>query len=395
MKASSQIGRVNSMASEYWCKRRLDSFKTPWRIAFGQRSNGKTFEIKVNGLLHFLETGKKFMYIRRQESEIKFSDMQRMFDDIWNAKDPETGAELNIKEHIKAKYPGYEEYYIDAWRGMFYICGLTINGDTRKIADFACYKAISTATKFKGTPFPDYDMMVFDEFMTPGLELPNELSQLLNAVSTVRRHRTDFVVYLLGNTVSRNNQILEGMGIDIRKLKRGEITVFEYHNSEGQVDNRVAVEWCETVERTTEQNGIYNFANGTTKMITEGEWETDLYPNFIEDEFYRNLPKQGVIFEGGQYKLFGYCMPNGELWVSDRRLITHINYLTLTIGETHADRKVFNWNCEYPRVQALKKVILFKIQNGKVRFRDNLVGDDFGKFIVRANKTRGKINLAS
>ena len=50
---------------------RLLSYTELYKIAVGQRGNGKTFQAKLQGVKKFLKTGYQFMYVRRYKTEHK------------------------------------------------------------------------------------------------------------------------------------------------------------------------------------------------------------------------------------------------------------------------------------------------------------------------------------
>lgn len=376
-----------------WSRKRIKEMNANWNIVVGMRSNGKTFQIKVfEGLLHFLETGKKFMYLRRTEDEIKFTNMQKMFDDIDNVIDPDTNQHVDIAAKFNERYPGYRNHFIAAYRGEFWVSGFPIIDDelgkAERIETCGCYLALVNARTIKSVPFAEYDMIMYDEFISDKPELKDEFSRLLNVVSTVRRTRTDFTVWLLANTISkgRDSVIVQSMNIDIRTVAKGDIALFEYYEN-GQVVNKVAVERCLDIELTVEEKGIYCFNSPVSAMIVSGEWETDVYPNFKENEFYRIRDMAlGVRFKTEFITLYGYFTRSGMVYISDKRLITNLDYITLTNMESHFDYKIFNWKCGLEKIAKFEVKLIFAMNNGKIRYSDNLVGDDFQKVLELCNK---------
>ena len=59
---------------------RLLSYGELYKIAVGQRGNGKTFQAKLQGVKKFLKTGYQFMYVRRYKTEHK--NIKKFFDDV-------------------------------------------------------------------------------------------------------------------------------------------------------------------------------------------------------------------------------------------------------------------------------------------------------------------------
>ena len=71
--------------------------------------------------------------------------------------------------------------------------------------------------------------------------------------------------------------IFAEMGLThIDKMKQGTIDVYTYGTSE----LTVAVEYCESMKGSKENNYYFAFNNPKLNMITSGAWELNLYPTF-------------------------------------------------------------------------------------------------------------------
>ena len=52
-------------------------------IVIGQRGGGKTYQAKKLGIKNFINKGEKFIYLRRNKSDIKFKGkIEKFFDDM-------------------------------------------------------------------------------------------------------------------------------------------------------------------------------------------------------------------------------------------------------------------------------------------------------------------------
>lgn len=161
--------------SIYWDINPSWSLNKLFSFIVGNRSCGKTFGCKEKALNNFKKTGKKFIYVKRYKPDLK--DISNFFDDI-KAFFPDDELE------VKGKH-----FYINKE-----ICGQWLPLVKQK--------------SYKSTPFPDYNLIIFDEFI---LEkgyihyLPNEVEQFLELYSTIARLRNDVRVYFLANAISVYN----------------------------------------------------------------------------------------------------------------------------------------------------------------------------------------------
>lgn len=142
----------------------------------GQRGVGKTYALKRKGINDFLRKGKQFIYLRRYETEIKKGQMDKFFDDIC----------LDYPDHIFGVRDG--AFFIDGHIAGYYLC-------------------LSKSAQYKSVPFPDVELIIFDEFIIDvGMirYLPNEVIAFNEFYSTVARLR-DVRVFFLSNAITFTN----------------------------------------------------------------------------------------------------------------------------------------------------------------------------------------------
>lgn len=122
----------------------------------------------------------------------------------------------------------------------------------------------------------DISCIIYDEFLTRGVELKDEF-RLLNVLhNNATRNRTDRFtpMFLLGNTVSRDSAVAEQFGIRMRDIKRG-LNIFE--NSQHKA--RILLYYTDATTKNIEAAATYydRFENDRINMITRGDWVLGSY----------------------------------------------------------------------------------------------------------------------
>lgn len=184
---------------------RVLSFHAMLNFIIGERGVGKSYGIKKHVIKRFKKKHKQFIYLRRYDTELKKSlKDNEFFKDI--CSDPEL-----INESFDIK------------------------GDKFIMNDSVCGYAIplSKASIYKSVPFPDVDIIIFDEFLIDNNTyhyLPDEPEKLLDFIETVGRLR-NIQVFCLGNNISLINPYFDYFNIslpyntDIKTFKEGLILI--------------------------------------------------------------------------------------------------------------------------------------------------------------------------
>lgn len=147
-------------------------------IVTGARGGGKSFNSLELGIRRYLNKKEKFIYLRRTEAELLLCK-----DNLMNA--------INHVGHFPEK--------------KFRVEGFDILMDKDKIGECV---SLSKAYQLKSTAFPDYNLIIFDEFLIEdgnGRYLINEVEKLLGLMETVGRKRDEIRVLMLANNTSRIN----------------------------------------------------------------------------------------------------------------------------------------------------------------------------------------------
>lgn len=235
--------------SDYWHGDKLLRTDSDINMVIGQRGNGKSFWVAEYCLKQYEKHKRKFIYLRRWDTDLKGYRIDRLFDNI-------------PVEDIFG--PGtYIRYYQHSFRLM--------SEDGELIDTIGYAESINEAHHTKSIPYDEVDTIWFDEFIQMKGEhtLTNELNMFENILSTIIRSRTDVKVFMLANTVSKFSPYFTHWGFNINKVTQGSINTKEFETDAGIL--RVSFEYCEFNEKIAKKTSKYVQSN----MITKGEWEID------------------------------------------------------------------------------------------------------------------------
>ena len=251
----------------YYTKKDIDSKNCEWNIVYGERSPGKSYDIKKDGLRRAWETGKACLaLIRREKVDIETVQVEGYFQDRGsNVVSDVTNGEYTFIQYYRKKlyFARVEENSGKVIRGM--CCGEVF--------------ALSTSHHYKSTGHPHINYVIFEEFITDRGYLPDEPLLLQNLLSTILRKDDDVKIYLIGNTISRVCPYFLEWGLkNIRKQKPGTIDIYHHENTEGDIIS-IAVEYCPPSPHKSKL-----FFGRAAKSIQGGAWQTGSYPR-IPDEY--------------------------------------------------------------------------------------------------------------
>lgn len=232
-------------------------------MIFGQRSNGKTYSVEKHIMEEYFSQGKQGAILRRMREDFVGKRGKTMFDNLLPL----------IPELSNDCYNGIK-YYSKQWFFVKYDDeGNIINEDVRPF----CYGfALSEMEHDKSTSYPLIKNVLFDEFISRSSYLPDEFVSFMQVLSTIIRNKDDVKIFMCGNTINKYCPYFKEMGIKhIKDMKKGDIDIYEYANK----DLRVAVEWSDAAPATRKSSAYFAFDNPKLTMITEGDWELDIFPH--------------------------------------------------------------------------------------------------------------------
>ena len=282
--------------AEYYSGTKLLRYKVPYRLIIGERSNGKTYFVKNYCYEHFIKTGRKFVYLRKRKDSISRKEMKKLWADL---NDDRILDEL----HDTIKYTPDAGFYYDG-------------ENERRTVGYAL--SLEDYESKKGIPYNDVDIIFFDEFIEQRGDMEDEWKRFINLVSTIRRKRDDVEIFLVANTITRYSTYFENFGIDIKRLKQGEISYIKH-----ELGVELAIEYCRSLNKTGNKlnaDKYFGFDNSpVSKMIMYGEWDYDVV-NIKEVDGIgwsseRRLVPAYVTALGEVYEMSEYVSPNPIVFV--------------------------------------------------------------------------------
>lgn len=239
----------------------------------GQKSNGKTFGALRKGLELYLGLkkpeykGRVIRYARRRKETVKRDNLLSLFKPHKKWIESVTDGEYNDYTMIGRRY---------------YLCNrnfATNKINKREANPFCIVNSLSTWETDSGADEGEACIIIFDEAISRENALPNEYDSLMKYRSNCMRDRTDYYcpVVLIGNTVTRDCELLEFFGVDLWKLGDDEQGKIQYIMNRKKQINFI-FEWCGSVGITQDIKEYYDrFETDKTKMITEGAFELGEY----------------------------------------------------------------------------------------------------------------------
>ena len=348
----------------------LDSYDALINIIYGERSNGKSYQVKhKKAIIPFIENKEKFILIRRLREEITTEKIERYFADIDVSK--LTNGEYNIIVYFR-KELYLANYDIETNK--------TIRGE--KIGYVI---ALSTEQHYAGASYLDVTNIIFEEFMSRGVYLYNEPDKLMNLWNTIDRKRGTTKLWLVGNTISRVCPYLADWGLQeiIKNQEQGTIKTTEIptgtdDENGNPINIKLAIEYCKSTGKSSYSIGKHK------DMLNKGSWQSDPQPH---------LPKsikeyEKVFMIGFQYKTFkfiGNLLMDKEtkelawfIYPYKKEFKNNILIFSdiIKVNKMY-QRNIYNLTFKNERIER----ILSTFREGNIFYSDDLTGTDFKQCI--------------
>lgn len=295
----------------------IDSLGASINLIYGERSNGKSYQVKhkkavvqyLNGgdryicnyqnpkevIKEKIKNGNRFILMRRWREEISSDLIEKYFDDV------------DVMKLTDNKYN-----CITMFKKQLYLSIYDNENNTVKRGERIGYVvALSTEQKYAGGSFLDVTDIIFEEFMARGIYIHNEPDKLMNFYSTVDRKRGTTKLWLVGNTISRVCPYLNDWGLMnlIKKQKQGDIdslwiTTGDVDEDGIEIKVKIAIEYCKSTGDSSYVIGKHK------KMLNKGEWQSDPQPHLPKSyNCYKMLYR--IMFMYQAFKFIGeYLMDN-------------------------------------------------------------------------------------
>lgn len=353
---------------KYYSLNKINKKNATYNVIFGERSNGKTYATLKQALENYFNDGSQFAYIRRWSVDVQPKRMNNLFNAI-------------IEDGYLEKLSGGKFTAIFYRTGRFYLC--TYNDKGKPIyneEDIIGYAfSLSENEHNKANSYPRVTNIIFDEFLTNKIYLPDEFMLFMNTVSTIVRQRTNVKIYMLGNTVNKFCPYFKEMGLtNILSMKQGSIDLYTYGDSK----LKVAVEYADSKKKFKKNNFYFAFNNPKLKMITGGAWELNIYPHAP----VKWRPKN-IIFT--YFIDFNDNIYQCEIINKDDNVFTYIHEKTTPIKNPDKDiiytldynpKINYNVNILKPLTDYQNKITWFYTHD-RVYYQDNNVGDAINNYL--------------
>lgn len=334
-------------------------------VIFGERSNGKTYSVLDYAMERYFTHGEELGIVRRYKEDLKGKNGASMFSAI-----VKNGL---VEKYSKGKWNGI--YY---WSQRWYFMWTNPEDSKDKKIDskpFAYGFALTDMEHDKSISFPNICNVLFDEFITRSMYLPDEFVTFLNVLSTIIRDRNNVKIFMCGNTVNKYCPYYKEMGLsNVSKMEKGKIDVYTY----GDSGLKVAVEYSDFPAKKKASDVYFAFNNPKLKMITSGAWEIGVYPRISEDMKY--VPKD---IKYHYFIQFEDNLLMCEIVKKDKYLFTFIHMKTTPIKDDdnnivycpkQSGKPNYRRRITKPITQTEKKILWFFI-NEKVFYASNEVGE--------------------
>lgn len=335
--------------------------KCEYNVLLGERSNGKSYSVKHHCLNEFMKHGNGFIYLRRLTVEIKNSMVEAYFNDV------------DVSKVTKGKYS-----LITVYRSGIWLCNWNEKGQIVREAQCGMVMALSTAGHYKSMSLLQYTNVIFEEFITDQLYLPDEPNMLQQLISTVAR-RNRITVFLIGNTISRLCPYFnEWQLFNIPNQKQGTIEIYHMDTNQKEEDGtriivNIAVELCENSGDNSKM-----FFGTISKSITSGSWESESQPHIPYD--YNDCEKLYALTVI-RYNMFYVA----ELLRYENEMFIFV-HPTKRIRTSRVIQEDYNPNMLYTHklVELTRGDVLMRklIRLNKICYSDNLTGSEFKNNIL-------------
>lgn len=349
------------MAKEkFYSLKNILATEAQYNVIFGERSNGKTYAVLKYAIENYAKNRKQTALVRRWAEDFIGKRGTVMFDSLVENEE--------IKKATNGEWTSVY-YYGSKW----YFSRFDEDGkrETDEIP-FAYGFSISAMEHDKSTSYPNITTILFDEFITRTVYLPDEFVLFMNVVSTIVRNRTDVKIFMLGNTVNKYCPYFNEMGLKhVKDMKQGTIDIYRY----GESSLTVAVEY--TANKEAKESDLYfAFDNPKLTMITGGTWEIDIYPHCP----VKYSPKE-VLYT--YFIIFDSETLQCEIVQHEDVYFTFIHRKTTPLKDTDNDliyttefspRPNYRRKITKPSTEMERNIVWF-YANDKVFYADNEVGE--------------------
>lgn len=342
----------------------IDKENADINVIIGERSNGKSYQLKhLKAIEKYLETGKRFILLRRWKEEISPAKVEQYFKDVDIYK--LTGGKYNcIVTYTKRIYLGN----FDAEKFK------TTRGE-----QIGYVVALSTEQSYAGASYLDVNDIIFEEFISRDSYLANEPDKLMNFYCTVDRKRKTTKIWMAGNTISRVCPYFNEWGLyDILKNQKQGTIITTLKESTEDDKVKIAIEYCADTGASSHTIGKHK------NMLNRGDWQSDPQPHLPKS--YKEYEKLfQIIFQYQAFKFIGEYIMDKKTKETCWFIYPYkgkINNKTLVFSDTikvskYWQRDIYNISLKNEKLQNLLNT--FKENN--IFYASDICGTEFKSLI--------------
>ena len=255
------------------CKQLLSHTEARFKLLYGGRDNGKSYTVKEFCLKNAIENNNFFAYVRRDELETKPAKVERYFRDY----------------EIYTLTDGLADK-VTVFNQTIYLTKVGEDLKEKRIKEIGSVFWLGGAEHYKSLQFPEITDLIFEEFLTDKGYDVNEADNLQSIVSTVFRSR-EGRIWLIGNTDSKLNPIIQEWGItkEFSKQKRGSVIVYDIGNGQKLASHRV--------DEVTDSKLTFRRKD----VVEDGEWKVDTF-----SKMRYNIDEYSIIFTIKYESIFNF-----------------------------------------------------------------------------------------
>lgn len=335
---------------------------TLYIMVYGERSNGKTFFALLCAMVRYFLYGEPFCIVRRWDEDFRPKSTGRLFGGL---------QKMRLIQYLS----GGEWSHVVCRSKMFYLAKYEENGDETILREPIAYGFALTQMEHDkgGTYPPNITTIIFDEFLTRGAYLPDEMALFMNVISTVVRDDGQAKIWMLGNTVSKYCPYFREMGLrHIMEMNVGDVQTYQGTRE----DCTIAVHWADSPPNGKETDRYFAFDNPKLKMITEGRFETAVYPHApCEINVVDIMFTFFIDFDGNLLKCDVICKDDSEfIFIAPKT--TPLKYPDDELVYCDRPDMRANWRRRLTRpVTTAEKAIYKLFRSEKVFYSDNECGE--------------------
>lgn len=246
------------------------------------RNRGKSFTICTKCLADAWYDDKQFAYVRRHDSTVY--ETEQYFED---------------KHDFISDMTDGEADRIIRYKGKLYFARIDVDEDNNEhkvmVKECGQFFNLNRNSAYKSLQYPNIFNLFYEEVMSSDEPyLQNEPNKLLNLISTIKRNKDGFNVYLISNLISPVSPYSTEWGINIGSLKPDTINVVKLYLGSYDSDGNekfliIACHYLKDKGDLSKEDLKNHKRNRVRTGIESNRWdEATLYPtlpfNFLKDK---------------------------------------------------------------------------------------------------------------